>query len=218
MTHIIIHPNQEVRSNFLLEFVSKLFEKEVVDLESLEKNPDVHMVEAEGSIGIESVKNLQKKMIFQPFQEKVQIAIIDNAQLLTIEAQNALLKTLEEPSSKSEYILMVDNQKNLLDTILSRGTRYYVSSNIESEDSGQPQILEMDISDRFALVEKVVKDGDINELTETLLKYFRRELKNHIDGDAEEIQEKISTILTAKKRLKANGNKRLVLENMVIRI
>src|SRR5690606_1607162 len=192
MTHIIIHPKQQVRINFLLELVSKLFEKEISDFTVLEKNPDVHIVSAESSIGIDSVKNLQKEMLFQPFQEKVQVAVIDNAQLLTVEAQNALLKTLEEPSPTSEYILMVDNQKNLLDTILSRGTRYYATSNIEDEETGEPQILEMDISDRFALVEKIVKEGDIDEFTNTLLKYFRGQLRSNANGNTTEIQEKIS--------------------------
>ncbi len=219
MTHIVIHPNQTSRNEYLLKLVSQLFEKEINDFEQLRKNPDIHLVSTEGSIGIEEVKDLQKEMIFQPFQERVQIAIIDNSQLLTHEAQNALLKTLEEPSDTTEYILLVDNQKNLLDTILSRGKRHYVASGIkDSEESKPPEILGMDLVERFAFVEKVVKDGDTEEFLNSLLNYFRVKLREKADGDVSEIQEQISAILTAQKRLKANGNKRLVLENLALRL
>src|SRR6266403_3287728 len=49
------------------------------------------------SIGIENIKLIQKKIFLKPMQSKTKLVVIEDAQLLTPEAQNALLKVLEEP-------------------------------------------------------------------------------------------------------------------------
>ncbi|MBA3724580.1 MAG: hypothetical protein H0W89_06900 [Candidatus Levybacteria bacterium] len=72
------------------------------------------------SIGIEEVKNMQKKIFFKPIKSETKAVIIEDAQLLTTEAQNALLKVLEEPPAHTIIILGSDSKEVLLPTILSR--------------------------------------------------------------------------------------------------
>ncbi len=126
MTHIVVHTNPAVRQRYLLKLVNHLLQKEFTDSQ-LYNIPDLHFVnEKNGSIGIEIVKELQKQMIYKPFNEIYQIGVISQAHLLTHEAQNALLKTLEEQPETTAYILLLDNEKNVLETILSRGVKHYV--------------------------------------------------------------------------------------------
>ena len=91
-------------------------------LSSLENNPDFIILQTgEGSsIGIAEVKNLQEKLALKPFQEKKKIALIKEAQNLTFEAQNALLKILEEPGPESLIILTAPDSFFLLPTVSSR--------------------------------------------------------------------------------------------------
>ncbi len=225
MTHIIIHNNLQAREEYLLSLVSRLLQREFVSLKELSSNPDYHSIsKGNESIGIEDVKKLQKEMVFQPFQEISQIAVIPNSHNLTHEAQNALLKTLEEQPGATEYILLVNNEKNLLPTIISRGVKHYVKTEkAEKEETyAKPEVLEMDLVERFALVEGLVKNGGYEELLESLLHYFRQEMREAIVRSKDELvqsnRKAIETVTTAQTRLKANGNKKLVLENMLLHL
>jgi DNA polymerase III delta prime subunit len=72
------------------------------------------------SIGIETIKQIHKKIFFKPIKSKDKLVIIEDAQLLTPEAQNALLKVLEEPPAHTFILLTTESQEALLPTILSR--------------------------------------------------------------------------------------------------
>jgi DNA polymerase III delta prime subunit len=121
MTYIIADKRERLQKKELKSLLNKLFGKEISD------SPDIHVLNPEdkNSIGIEEVKELQQTMRFKPFQEGIQVGIILNAQKLTHQAQNSMLKTLEDSSETSIYILCVDNEKNLLPTIRSRGIILY---------------------------------------------------------------------------------------------
>ena len=77
-------------------------------------------IKRKASVGIEEVKNMQKTLHLKPFQGEKKAVIIPEAQLLTPEAQNALLKVLEEPPASTIFILESDTKEALLPTILSR--------------------------------------------------------------------------------------------------
>lgn len=82
---------------------------------------DIYIVEQEkGTIGIEEVRNLQKKLFLKPLKSPTKAVVVKNAENLTITAQNALLKSLEEPPENTIIILTVSNKDLLLPTILSR--------------------------------------------------------------------------------------------------
>ncbi len=73
-----------------------------------------------GSIGIEAARDLQAAANLQPYEAKGRVIIIDDADTLTREAANALLKVLEEPHPNVTLILVTANDEALLDTIRSR--------------------------------------------------------------------------------------------------
>lgn len=74
-------------------------------------------------VGIEQIRELEQQMWQTAVFDKPKIAFIDGIDLLSIAAQNALLKTLEEPPKSAFFILGVSNLSRVLPTIMSRVQR-----------------------------------------------------------------------------------------------
>ena len=88
-------------------------------------HPDVIVIEPgeSGTIKIEQVREVIDKAGFRPFEGRRRVVIIDEADALVVPAQNALLKTLEEPPSASVFLLVSSIPDALLPTVLSRCPR-----------------------------------------------------------------------------------------------
>jgi DNA polymerase-3 subunit delta' len=102
-----------------------------------------------------------------------------NAQLLTKEAQNALLKTLEEQSDRTVLVLLVNNEKSVLDTILSRCTRIYPKEQQENTDEALDieigrDFASKDLADKIANIDDVLKEKKEAEFVLNLMKYYQR--------------------------------------------
>ncbi|MDD3219813.1 MAG: DNA polymerase III subunit delta' [Lachnospiraceae bacterium] len=93
----------------------------------LTKNhPDVIFVRHEkpNSIGIDEIRDqVVNDIAIKPYTGPYKIYIISDAQKLTVQAQNALLKTIEEPPEYAVVMLLTDNADSMLPTILSRCVR-----------------------------------------------------------------------------------------------
>ncbi len=74
----------------------------------------------EAMIKIEVIRELQRKLGFQPYEGKAKVAVIDDAELMNVEAANSFLKTLEEPPGATILILISSHPFKLLPTLLSR--------------------------------------------------------------------------------------------------
>ncbi len=84
-------------------------------------NPDFFVIEPEGNtLKIDQIRNMQIGVQEKPIISSKKVYIIDNADLMTKEAQNALLKTLEEPPEFITIILIGENENAFLPTIKSR--------------------------------------------------------------------------------------------------
>ena len=86
-------------------------------------NPDIVIIDEEDkSIKTETIKQMIKSVYEKPLKSNKKIYIINNSEKMTKEAQNSLLKTLEEPPEYVVIILITENQNLLLNTIKSRCT------------------------------------------------------------------------------------------------
>lgn len=74
------------------------------------------------SIGISEIRNFQKTLLLKPLKSQKKLAIMHNAENLTPEAQNALLKTLEEPPDNTIIVLSTPRLESILPTVCSRCT------------------------------------------------------------------------------------------------
>ena len=89
-------------------------------------HPDVRIIEpltGKKEISIQQVRELEKKLNFRSFSGKKKVAVLDPATLMNLPAQNALLKTLEEPPENSLIIPIAASAGGLLPTLRSRCLR-----------------------------------------------------------------------------------------------
>ncbi len=98
-------------------------------------NPDFMQIDSDDgkSIKIEKIRQMQQKVIEKPVNSNKKVYIINNSDLMTKEAQNCLLKTLEEPPEYVVIILIATNENKLLTTIKSRCTKVYFE-NLKDEE------------------------------------------------------------------------------------
>ena len=84
-------------------------------------NPDYAEILPDGkTLKIEQVRNLQARIVEKPITSRRKVYVIDDADLMSEESQNCLLKTLEEPPEYAVIILIVSNESRILPTIKSR--------------------------------------------------------------------------------------------------
>ena len=72
------------------------------------------------TIGVDAIRELRMDTAMAPNDVEVKLYVIEEAQLMTIQAQNALLLTLEEPPSYVQFLLLCESASTLLETIKSR--------------------------------------------------------------------------------------------------
>ncbi|NMB69931.1 hypothetical protein GYA27_01905 [candidate division WWE3 bacterium] len=151
-----------------------------------EDNPDLISIDLEEdkkSIGIAVVKQAIKFLAERPFQEKNRILFIFNADKLTDEAQNSLLKTLEEPPEQALIFLISRSTGALLDTINSRCRKlvFRDDTNVSKPDT-ENNILNMSVGERLALAEELAKEDKqtiINYLNNLALELINtKEIQN----------------------------------------
>ena len=85
---------------------------------------DMIEIDAASNRGIDEIRELKEKINYQPVKGRKKIYIIDEVHMLTKEAFNALLKTLEEPPAHVIFILATTEIDKIPDTVISRCQRY----------------------------------------------------------------------------------------------
>ena len=161
---IISSSNKNQRELYISDFCkSKHIDK--FDIALIDKESNAKTTQ---SIGIAEIKDLHKKIFLKPVNSKTKAVILEDAHLLTIEAQNALLKVLEEPPDNTIIILSVEAKESLLPTILSRcklielepeNTKLSDVENIEFIEFIK-NLPEMKIGDKLKKAEELAKDKD----------------------------------------------------------
>jgi len=110
-------------------------------------NPDFYRLQAEeSSIGVEAIRDLQADVIIKPMYSQRKVYLIAGADDMTAQAQNCLLKTLEEPPGYAVFILTASNYDALLETVRSRAVKHSFRKNsfdeifrlLESRRGGAP--------------------------------------------------------------------------------
>lgn len=125
---------------------------------------DLIFLAGKDSLGIEEIRQLEHRLNLKPYRSSYKATIVEDAQRLTVPAQNALLKTLEEPPKNTLLILTAPQPGNLLPTIVSRCQIIELAPKTEiklSEEEIQNQLsavshqLSAGIGERLGLAGKV---------------------------------------------------------------
>jgi DNA polymerase III delta prime subunit len=200
-----------------------LGEVEKINKENKVDKFDVELLEFEKAIGIEDVRNIQKKIFLRPFRgERKSLILILNGGA-TIDAQNSMLKLLEEPPPSSLIFLLTDNYQVFLPTILSRAKIIEIKEEREFDESGFKQIIELDgAGDSLYLAQEVSKDKTlaIDWLESAILSARQTMLENLGDKQkALRLRKMIHRLELTHYDLKTtNVNPRLALENLFLNI
>ncbi|MBM3119057.1 MAG: DNA polymerase III subunit gamma/tau [Chloroflexi bacterium] len=86
--------------------------------------PDIIEIDAASNRGIEDIRKLRERVNYSPNLARYKVYIIDEAHMITPDAANAFLKTLEEPPPHAKFILATTEPHKVLATILSRCQRF----------------------------------------------------------------------------------------------
>lgn len=179
-------------------------------------HPDVLYFKAGEKLGIAEARKIKQHFALKPYSLKGRVVITEDASVMTTEAQNALLKTLEEPPEEAILILGAPSDANLLPTILSRCEIVILTpSKVEGEGSlanastyqDIEKLISSGIEDRFEYIEKL---KDKKEFLYALLQYFHQKLPANLEFTKE--------LLKAEQWAKQNVNIRGILEYLLLKM
>ena len=182
--------------------------------------------ESSESIKIDEIRGMQERIAEKPITSSKKVYLINNAEQMTQEAQNCLLKTLEEPPDFITILLVANNENTILPTIKSRCTKIvFTEENVEE--------LSEEEKERYKSLEKIF--GNID-------KYKSIDLLNKLDvlyKDKDNILENldfinmilinkvkenikyakyIDYVEETKTRLKSNSNYDMCIDNLILKI
>jgi DNA polymerase III subunit gamma/tau len=86
---------------------------------------DVIEIDAASNRGIDQIRELREMVRYAPASSRSKVVILDEAHMLTGEASNALLKTLEEPPDRVVFVMATTQPEDLVDTIRSRSQHFH---------------------------------------------------------------------------------------------
>ena len=199
-------------------------------------HPDIFFVSGTKATGIgvdDARDQIVSKMATQPFKYKYKIFIVDKAQTLTPAAQNALLKTIEEPAPYGVFLFLAEHVHTLLPTLLSRCVLVKLGETVNIPDAEAQALAEevastiagMDILETMGLYRrfepyKESRESIANLLDMIYLAYARR--ITHAAAASEGIQkiwyDSITAIQHTKQILAQNGNFQLAIEIMLLKL
>ncbi len=204
---IVVHPDGEIRIQELEKMIAS---------HNLHRNhPDILWIEEE-KLGVEQARQIREHLSLKPSQALAKGVVVVHAQNFSVDGQNALLKTLEEPVGETVILLGVTSDDSLLPTITSRSQMVFIGQNTQAKIPDAKdlekvaKLAEMTMEQRFQVIEKL---DDRPAFFEALVYYYQQQLKK----DPSQL-EFVKALLEAEKWVKANVNIRAVLEYLMLRL
>lgn len=189
---------------------------------------EVEIGKDSSAIGIDDVRNFQKRLLLFPRSSRYTVGIIHSAHLLTEEAQHALLKTLEEPPPHAKIFCETPYTALLLPTIVSRCHVVHTMRAPDEESRSSPELIEcihslpqMSTSQRLLKAESVgTARKDAGVFLDQLISAYRSilldTLKEPVYTNEQRIVADIRRVLLGQKHLAANVSPRLVLDTILL--
>lgn len=163
IAQIFVSKSLETRQQTLLTELSKHGLKR--------EHPDVFYIDSEQKMGIEQARAIKDFFAFKPHQAKGKAVVVEELGNVTVDSQNALLKTLEEPPVEAIILFGSSSVNHLLPTVLSRCQVIIVNSDgtKEHEKKLAQKLLTHELVGRFQMIEK---SEDKNALLAEIVQYY----------------------------------------------
>ncbi len=199
---VLVHPDNTSR---ILQI------QQIADDHQMNPNhPDLLWIDSE-KLGVEQAKQIRVHLSLKPFQAEKKMVVLVHAGNLTPDAQNALLKTLEEPEGEAIFLLGVESEDQLLPTILSRcQVVHLVGTHQQPEEKYLkeiPRLQAASMEERFQYIEKL---DDRLAFYQALVYYFRHQLPAQLDFTKD--------LLESEQWVQHNVTIRAVLEYLMLKL
>ncbi len=193
-----------------------------------DNHPDFFEINKESteSIKIEEIRDIQLKIIEKPITSHKKVYLINNAEKMTVEAQNCLLKTLEEPPEFVTIILVSNNENTILTTIKSRCTKVAFTEENAKELSDEEKQKFKELEKIFGNVEKYLSIDLLNKID--LLYKDKDNIFDYLDfinqilikkaKENTKYLEYIDYVEETKNKLKQNSNYDMCIDNLILKI
>ena len=173
-------------------------------------NPDIFIINETTGWAIESVRLLKKWLSQKPFNHKNKIIIIYQVDQFSLESQNALLKSLEEPGDNNYFFLTTNKPSKIINTIISRCQIIKLKNDFFLSKDTKPLVISDQIKTNLIQSENISKDkNQVLPFLESQLKTYQQLiLKNPTAKNSQIIQK----ILKSINMIEANVDPRSALD------
>lgn len=180
-------------------------------------HPDLFYIRTGEKLGITEAKKIKEFFSLKPYSAKGKAVVLEDAPALTDEAQNALLKTIEELPEEATLILGTNSDVNLLPTILSRceittlDTKSDTAELYNKYSKELERLIDSSIEERFGYIEKLKEK---EEFLKALVYFSRQNMVTHRKPKVNFLKE----LLQAEQWAKQNVNIRAILEYLMLKM
>ena len=182
MNQFLMKPDEVKPGSYIVQDIQAVLEFPISNFQfpkgEFALHPDSLLVKGEGSIGIDTIRQSIKFLRSTPSIGEHKILVIANFHCATKEAQNAFLKTFEEPPAYAYIFLVTPYVDRLLKTIVSRAqmigkipkSQFPISNNFSNSNFQISELLSMSVGERLLWLEETTKKiEDKKELKGNLL-------------------------------------------------
>ncbi|MCL4367064.1 hypothetical protein M1563_02755 [Patescibacteria group bacterium] len=192
-------------------------EKILIDQGLNRNHPNLIWFDENSKLGVEQTKKIREHLSLKPYQGKFQAAVLIAAEVLSLDAQNSLLKILEEPPGEALIILGIGFESQLLPTVISRCQLTFIHDSgtnknevlLKKYQAKIMQLFASNIETRFQLIEKIEQR---EEFLTALVTYF------HEHRQDKTLQPFLADLLQASLWQQHNVNTRGILEYLMLKI
>lgn len=213
IARLLISPSLEMRTREINKILS--------EFSLLPNHPDLLYLPDDSKLGITEARKIKNHFSFKSFSGSIKAVVLEDASALTVEAQNALLKTLEELPEDALFILGADSEVTLLPTVVSRclivilteRSEYNSYNNYNNYNDYIKKLINLDIEERFEYIEKL---KDREEFLHALTNFFHQQLSTHKRSDLVMLNQFLQELLQAERWAKQNVSIRAILEYLML--
>ena len=194
--------------------------------DSICNQPNITLInQTTESIKIQTVREIKEQLAYSAYQAgNTRYFFFLDAQLLTIPAQNALLKSIEEPPTGTQLIFVTQSPEKLLETIRSRCEMIQVtnpSKNTENKQAASntlallfQEIVQSNPGQKITLAANYKERAEALSLCSSLLQFLHAQLRDpHTQYSTKQITHNLKTLLKTMNYLEHNTNVSLAIEN-----
>ena len=184
-------------------------------------HPDTFFVQGtKKTIGANDVREqMIAPMAVKPYSHRYKVFIVERAQDLTPQAQNALLKMIEEPAEYGVFLFVAPNTRSFLPTVLSRCDIKKFSNEAKTECSDEIIAITNEIAEKLSKIDlygAFMLYGSVDKLEKPDIMLLLDSLYVHFGKKAS--YEACKAIVDTKKILSQNGNTQLAIELLMCRL